>query len=177
MKNFFNLFKCYPRKIRYKIVINGDSKVGKTRFITMLENINKEKPIDKNHFYEPSVGTYISILNFKFKNKNVSFSVWDCAGELKYSGLKEGYYNNTDCFIIMINKNTTRESYEKMIKEYHKKNLMIKSNNKILIIYVRSNDELEVNDRFAQIEKIVINFNDEVSIRNAFESIKIRNLN
>lgn len=93
----------------YKIVVVGDSRVGKTSFISMLKYGNYDKK------YIATIG--VEIKQIKFKNINMCFDFWDCAGNYNFGGLREGYYIGADAYILMFDL-TNIDSYKKLSAIY-----------------------------------------------------------
>ena len=80
---------------KYKLILVGDGGVGKTTFI--IRHLT-------GHFikkYEPTMGVEVHPLAFMTNIGNVIFNCWDCAGQEKFGGLRDGYYVNADAALIM----------------------------------------------------------------------------
>lgn len=86
-----------PRNI--KLVIVGDGGVGKTTFSKMLTG----KDFDPK--YRPTLGVETSSLDYNGDR----YTIWDTAGQEKYSGLKDGYYVGAECAIVMASDITSIE--------------------------------------------------------------------
>lgn len=81
--------------MNYKIVILGNGGVGKTTYIKKLLTGEFEKK------YVPTLGVDVFSLKLDTNCGDVTFNVWDCAGQEKYGGLRDGYYINSDGCILM----------------------------------------------------------------------------
>ena len=79
----------------FKLVIIGDGGVGKTSFVKrhLTGEFNKQ--------YIPTIGAEIRRLTFSTTEGEVHFTCWDTAGQEKFGGLRDGYYQNADCAIIL----------------------------------------------------------------------------
>lgn len=88
-----------------KVIVVGDAKVGKSVFIKRL----KKKEFDEK--YHPTMG--VETHNVEFEK--TIFKLWDCAGDIKYQGLKEGYYIGADAAIVMYDV-TSSSSYARAKK-------------------------------------------------------------
>lgn len=88
-----------------KVIVVGDAKVGKSVFIKRL----KKKEFDEK--YNPTMG--VETHNVEFEKTN--FKLWDCAGDIKYQGLKEGYYIGANAAIVMYDV-TSSSSYARAKK-------------------------------------------------------------
>ena len=54
---------------------------------------------------------------------NIQFDVWDTAGQEKFGGLRDGYYINGQCGIIMFDV-TSRITY-KNVPNWHRKSTAV----------------------------------------------------
>lgn len=89
----------------YKLVLVGDAGVGKTVFMTRHLTGEFEKK------YVATVGAEVHPIEFNTTSGKTIFKVWDTAGQEKYAGLRESYYKDADCAIIMFDL-TSRISYK-----------------------------------------------------------------
>ena len=120
-----------PQKITYKIIIIGDSAVGKTCVF---------KKISSNTFNEKSISTigmdrrtlYFTIKNNQGNDLEVEVQLWDTAGQERFRSITTSYYKssqvsdslgeNNDYLIVLLgNKvdlvNATPDSREVTIEE------------------------------------------------------------
>ena len=74
-----------------KIVLIGDAQVGKTTLIRLL--MSREYK-DK---YSPTLGVEVHPI----RRGNKCYNMWDCAGDPRYVGLKDGYWIQADGAIVM----------------------------------------------------------------------------
>ena len=92
-----------------KIIIFGDSSVGKTNFIFRF--------IDGtfNKIYQPTIGIdYKSIIKVLPKSKQkVKIQFWDTAGQERYKSLNKIYFQRVQGIILMYDI-TKRESFENL---------------------------------------------------------------
>jgi len=79
----------------YKIVLIGDSGVGKSTYVERLRT-NKF-----NEKYIATQGVDVFPLQFNTNYGVIVFKIWDCAGQEKFGGLKNGYYFGADGAIVM----------------------------------------------------------------------------
>ena len=99
---------------RFKIVLIGDGGVGKTAFIKRhATNIFDRK-------YVATVGADVTVLSFDSTHGKIVFEVWDTAGQEKFSGMKDGYYVNSNSVIVMFEAGSriTRLNLHKWIDMY-----------------------------------------------------------
>jgi len=80
---------------RYKVLLVGDTKVGKTTYINyLLTNKFTEE-------HSPTFGVEVYPYVFNTNYGPIIFEFWDCAGDYKYRGIDTGYYICSDGAIIM----------------------------------------------------------------------------
>jgi GTPase SAR1 family protein len=70
----------------------------------------------------------------------IQFDVWDTAGQEKFGGLRDGYYINGQCGIIMFDV-TSRITY-KNVPNWHRESTppMISSNPQLIVFQVISSE-------------------------------------
>ncbi|THG07435.1 hypothetical protein TEA_023487 [Camellia sinensis var. sinensis] len=71
----------------FKLVIVGDGGTGKTTFVKRHLTGEFEKK------YEPTIGVEVHPLDFFTNCGKIRFYCWDTAGQEKFGGLRDGYYN------------------------------------------------------------------------------------
>jgi len=96
----------------FKCILVGDGATGKTTFVK--RHISGE--FEKKYF--PTIGVEVRPLKFHTTRGLICFNCWDTAGQEKFGCLREGYYINGQCAIIMFDV-TSRESY-KNVPAWHR---------------------------------------------------------
>ena len=96
----------------FKLVIVGDGGTGKTAFVKRHISGEFEKK------YIPTIGVEVHPMKFYTNCGEIQFNVWDTAGQEKYGGLRDGYYIQAQCGIIMFDV-TARETY-KNVQVWHR---------------------------------------------------------
>jgi small GTP-binding protein len=80
----------------FKVVFLGDDGVGKSAFIQKyLTNTFESK-------YKPTIGAEVYPVDIG----SISIAIWDTAGQEKYSGLREGYYNGADAAVVFFSNDS-----------------------------------------------------------------------
>eukprot|EP01124_Arcella_intermedia_P025927 TRINITY_DN474_c0_g1_i1.p1 TRINITY_DN474_c0_g1~~TRINITY_DN474_c0_g1_i1.p1 ORF type:complete len:212 (-),score=22.29 TRINITY_DN474_c0_g1_i1:18-653(-) len=79
----------------FKCLLIGDGNVGKSTFV------RRHRSGDFTTEYVPTLGVEVHPLRFHSGHGPISFKVWDTAGQEKFGGLRDGYYMNGNCAIIM----------------------------------------------------------------------------
>lgn len=79
----------------YKIALIGDGGVGKTTFVKRLSTGEFDPK------YVATLGVVVTpfIYNTNYGSKGIN--IWDCAGQVKFGGLRGGYYVESHGAIVM----------------------------------------------------------------------------
>jgi len=85
----------------YKIIVVGDGGVGKTTFIKRHRTGQFESK------YIATMGVDVHPLTFNTNHGPIIFKIWDCAGQEKFGGLREGYYQKAQGAIVMFDVSST----------------------------------------------------------------------
>jgi GTP-binding nuclear protein Ran len=96
----------------FKLVLVGDGGTGKTTFVMRHQTGEFEKR------YIATLGVEVHPLKFYTDFGPIQFNVWDTAGQEKFGGLRDGYYINGQCGIIMFDV-TSRVTY-KNVPNWHR---------------------------------------------------------
>ena len=78
----------------YKIVILGDSGIGKSSFITRYVHHKYYE------YQEPTIGASYFSKRINYNNINLKLNIWDTAGQERYKSLAPMYYRNSNIVII-----------------------------------------------------------------------------
>ena len=98
----------------YKILILGDSSVGKTCFLTRYT----DKRFEKN--YIATIGIDYKLKNIKLDSgKTVKLQIWDTIGQARFRSLTKNYYKGAQGIILIydITERETFKSVKKWIKD------------------------------------------------------------
>ena len=104
-------FRQSNPELSFKLVLVGDGGVGKTTFVKRHRTGEFEKK------YVATIGVEIHPLRFSTNYGQIVFSCWDTAGQECFGGLRDGYYIQAKCAIIMFDV-TSRQSYKNVPNWY-----------------------------------------------------------
>ncbi|XP_033748005.1 GTP-binding nuclear protein ran-1-like [Pecten maximus] len=93
-----------PTVPKFKLIVVGDGGVGKTTFVKRHLTGEFEKK------YIATIGAEVHPMKFYTTRGEIQFDVWDTAGQEKYGRLRDGYYIQGQCAIIMFDV-TSRITY------------------------------------------------------------------
>ena len=100
----------------FKIVIIGDSGVGKTNLISRYLK-NDFKPETK-----ATIGVEFNDKKYEYKNKKIKIQIWDTAGQERYRSLTSMYYKGAKgaIFVYDISSKNSFENIDKWLIEMKK---------------------------------------------------------
>jgi len=82
------------QNIEYKIIIIGESGIGKTCILNRLIN-------DYYEAQNTTAGPTYQNKLYEFGNVKISLNIWDTAGQEKFRSVQRIVYNNTDAAILV----------------------------------------------------------------------------
>nr|ABD65418.1 Ran [Suberites domuncula] len=127
----------------FKLVLVGDGGIGKTTFVKRHVTGEFEKK------YVATVGVEVHPLVFYTNKGPIRFNVWDTAGQEKLGGLRDGYYIQGQCGIIMFDV-TSRVTY-KNVPNWHRDLTRVCPN----IPIVMCGNKVDIKDRKVKAKTIV----------------------
>ena len=118
----------------FKIVLIGDSSVGKTNILSKY--ISDEYDPDT----QATIGVELSTKNYTFDNNEVKVQIWDTAGQEKYRSITSSYYKGAHgCLLVYdITRKVTFENINKWLAE-----IKLSSNNEINMVLIGNKCDLE----------------------------------
>lgn len=126
----------------FKLILVGDGGVGKTTFVKRHLTGEFEKK------YVATLGVEVYPLKFHTNCGQIQFNVWDTAGQEKFGGLRDGYYIQGQCAIIMFDV-TSRITY-KSVPNWHRDLTRVCEN----IPIVLCGNKVDVKDRKVKAKQI-----------------------
>jgi GTP-binding nuclear protein Ran len=91
----------------YKAVLIGDGGVGKTT------TVNRYRTGIYDRRYIATIGVEVHPLKFYTNRGPVIVNLWDCAGQEKFGGLRDGYYTDAKAAILMCD-NTSAPTFRNL---------------------------------------------------------------
>jgi GTP-binding nuclear protein Ran len=126
----------------FKLILVGDGGVGKTTFVKRHISGEFEKR------YVATRGVEVHPLKFTTNLGPIQFNVWDTAGQEKFGGLRDGYYIQGQCAIIMFDV-TSRITYRSVPNWYRDITRVCEN-----IPIVMCGNKVEIKDRKVQAKRI-----------------------
>merc|ERR1711988_1999315 len=126
----------------FKLVLVGDGGVGKTTLVKRHLTGEFEKK------YIPTLGVEVHPLKFTTNCGVICFNVWDTAGQEKMGGLRDGYYIQGECAIIIFDV-TSRITY-KNVPNWHRDLVRVCENIPIVLV----GNKVDVKERKVKVKQI-----------------------
>ena len=158
-----------PKEINIKLILVGDSNVGKTTLLNSYIDNNCSEDV------APTVGLEKKVKTIDINGLKTKLQIWDTAGQEKFNSLTQQYFRNADG-ILMIFDLTNTDTFSHIKKLYEKSNDISHKSKKILIgnksdmkdkIKVKKNDI----DAFTKkkIKYIEASAKDNINVEEAFQ--------
>ena len=97
----------YPRKVLLKLIVIGESGVGKTALLNHYINNNFVES------HKPTIGADFFSKEIKCDNKLLSLQLWDTAGQERFKSLSNSFYRGADAAIIVYDI-TDKDTFDKV---------------------------------------------------------------
>ena len=143
-------------QVQFKLVLVGDGGTGKTTFVKRHLTGEFEKK------YVATLGVEVHPLVFHTNRGPIKFNVWDTAGQEKFGGLRDGYYIQAQCAIIMFDV-TSRVTY-KNVPNWHRDLVRVCEN----IPIVLCGNKVDIKDRKVKAKSIVFHRKKNLQVRSNF---------
>ena len=140
----------------FKLVLVGDGGTGKTTFVKRHLTGEFEKK------YVATLGVEVHPLVFHTNRGQIRFNVWDTAGQEKFGGLRDGYYIQGQCAIIMFDV-TSRVTY-KNVPNWHRDLVRVCEN----IPIVLTGNKVDIKDRKVKAKSIVFHRKKNLQVSKMF---------
>merc|ERR1712028_296381 len=127
---------------QFKCLLVGDGGVGKTTFVKRHLTGEFEKK------YVATIGVEVHAMTFDTNLGRICFNVWDTAGQEKFGGLRDGYYIQGQCAIIMFDV-TGRITY-KNVPVWYRDLIRVCENIPIVLV----GNKVDVKERKVKVKQI-----------------------
>uniref|UniRef100_A0A1A9ZPR2 GTP-binding nuclear protein n=1 Tax=Glossina pallidipes TaxID=7398 RepID=A0A1A9ZPR2_GLOPL len=127
----------------FKCVLAGDGGTGKTTFV------KRHTTGEFDRKYIATLGVEVHPLVFHTSRGPILFNIWDTAGQEKFGGLRDGYYVQAHCAILMFDT-TSRVTYSN-IPNWHRDLVRVCQN----IPIVLCGNKVDIKDRKVKAKNIV----------------------
>jgi GTP-binding nuclear protein Ran len=149
--------------IELKIVLQGESGVGKTSFLKLLMTGMFEK------CFIPTIGVEVYPILLQTNHGKINLSIWDCAGQEKFGGLQDGYYLQADGAIYMGDAGNQKQNrFKKYAKKFKTDFQRMCPNNSAIINVV---NKLEILEQQQQSDIIYISVKYQQNVYTPFETL------
>ena len=157
----------------FKIILVGDSSVGKTNILSRYLNNTFEETT------KPTVGVEFNSKTYKIQDNIVKAQIWDTAGQERYRSITSAYYKGAKgCLLIYdITRKKTFESIDRWISQFKetadKDLFIILVGNKCDLADVRrvSKEEAEKKAKFYNMAFIETSALNGTNVEKAFETL------
>ncbi|KAF7700562.1 Ras-related protein Rab2BV [Cucumispora dikerogammari] len=120
-----------PHDYLYKIVLIGDSGVGKTNLLHRLIHTTYSSNL------KATIGVEFGTKTYKINDKNIKLQIWDTAGQERYRAITSAYYRGAHGAFIVFDLND-RTTLDHAIREWNIQ-LMSSVVNSGLVVYLIGN--------------------------------------
>ncbi|XP_059973541.1 GTP-binding nuclear protein Ran-like [Mesoplodon densirostris] len=131
-------------QVQFKLVLGGDGGTGKTADTFVKHHLTSE-----SEKYIATLSVEVQPSVFHTNKGCIKFNVWDTAGQKKFGGLRDGYYIQAQCVIIMFDV-TSRVTY-KNVPNWHKDLVQVCKNIPIMLY----GNKVDIKDRKVKAKSIV----------------------
>jgi Ras-related protein Rab-7A len=120
------------KKVLLKVIILGDSGVGKTSLLNQYVN----KKFDNR--YKATIGADFLTKELEVKDKLVTLQIWDTAGQERFQSLGSAFYRGADACILVFDL-TSQESFSHLTS-WHDEFIIQAGQNKDFVLIGNKND-------------------------------------
>ncbi len=99
------------RHQKYKLIVCGDPHVGKTSTILRFTDNAFRRT------YIPTIGVNLSNKQFRYEDLDITFVLWDIAGQSKFQKMRNYFYGGADGIVLVFDL-TDPESFDNIPKWY-----------------------------------------------------------
>ena len=141
---------------RHKVIVLGDSNVGKTSLIEKYCDDTCDVKINAN---KNTIGVDLKIKCKKINNEWHKMQIWDTAGQERFRSIISSFYNDVDGVILVYDVNNSKDTTLKSLKYWHDE-VQKKNINEKVIQFLIVGNKCDKNYKYENI----INNNDIINI-------------
>ena len=150
---------------KYKVIIIGDSGIGKTTIMNSYLKKTIKNPIS-------TIGTEYS--NIKFSKYDQELQVWDCAGQEKFRSLVKLYYRGAKACIFTFDLSNINSLHS--INDYWLENVKKNADEDCVFLLVGNKSDLTKNTNYDLINELCSKYNMDYIETSATKNINITNV-
>jgi len=150
---------------KYKVIIIGDSGIGKTTIMNSYLKKTTKNPIS-------TIGTEYS--NIKFSKYDQELQVWDCAGQEKFRSLVKLYYRGSKGCIFTFDLSSENSLHS--INNYWIENVKKNADEDCVFLLVGNKSDLNRNTNYHLINELCSKYNMDYIETSAIKNINITNI-
>ena len=143
----------------YKVCLIGDGGVGKTAYVKLLMTSIFEKKYVATLGVEAHPIRFDAIGNDGNTQQNICFNVWDCAGQEKFGGLRDGYYIQSRACIVMYDRSSSF-TFKNVINKWLRDYIRVCPNTPIIVCGNKCDKPNETRDHLRQLSRFVSMYQD-----------------
>lgn len=133
----------------YKIILVGDTNVGKTTFFHKMRLKNYElQP------HNATIGVDFLVFHKVLNDINIKINLWDTAGQEKYRSLIKTYFRDASGYILMFDINNY-DSFQALVKWYEDIEIMNQCNHVHPVLLLGNKNDLESKINKKEIENFL----------------------
>ncbi|CAN1317560.1 Ras-related protein Rab7 [Linum perenne] len=92
------------RRMLLKVIILGDSGVGKTSLMNHFRYVNRKF----NNQYKATIGADFLTKEVQFEDRLFTLQIWDTAGQERFQSLGVAFYRGADCCVMVYDVNVMK---------------------------------------------------------------------
>ena len=133
MTMLFTTKKCDYTKIAFKIILIGDSGVGKScLLLKFLEN-------KFNNQHDITIGVDFGTRNIRIENTTIALQIWDTAGAESFRSITRSYYRGAAIALLCVDM-THQKSYNNAESWLHDLDTYCSPNTEIFLVGTKSDN-------------------------------------
>lgn len=138
----------------FKVVLLGDSSVGKTSIVKRMITNTFSK------FQDSTIGASFITKHVETPNETINYEIWDTAGQERYRALAPMYYRGAHCIMLVFDV-TRRDSYD-AIKKWNNE---IEKISQDVILKILVGNKSDLYEKRQIVEREIENYAESVGVK------------